>query len=290
MVALLGCPLAAGGATLTLATYNVENYGPAGRVTDAGFRPGYPKPEAEKQALRRVIRALGADILALQEMGTVPYLEELQRDLAAEGLSYPHAALVQADDADRHVALLSKLPLKAIVRHTDLPIAYGGTAARVKRGLLEVTVGTSAGDLTLFVVHLKSRLTEEPVDPEGASRRAAEATAVRDCVRRKFPDGSQARYVILGDCNDNGDSRTLQHLERRGQAVVACPLPAADAHGEIWTEFYREGGAYAELDHILVSPALRGAVRAGKATIYDGPGVAEASDHRPVVATFQFGR
>ena len=194
---------------------------------------------------------------------------------------------MQAEDTDRHVALLSRRPFKAVVRHADLAIAYAGTATRVKRGLLEVTVRDRRGDLTLFVVHLKSRLTEEPGDPGGASRRAAEATAVRDCVRGKFPDGSHARYVILGDCNDSGHSRTLQHLERRGQAVVACALPAADGRGEIWTEFYREGGADTELDHILVSPALRGAVRGRRATIYDGPGVTEASDHRPVVATLE---
>ena len=33
--------------TLTIATYNIENYGPADRVTKAGYRKDYPKPEAE---------------------------------------------------------------------------------------------------------------------------------------------------------------------------------------------------------------------------------------------------
>src|SRR5436190_20095185 len=85
--------------TLTVASYNIENYGPADRMTEAGFRKDYPKPEAEKQALRRVIRALNADVLALQEMGGQPYLDELRRDLKAEGLDYPHAALATAVDA-----------------------------------------------------------------------------------------------------------------------------------------------------------------------------------------------
>lgn len=47
--------------TLTLATYNVENYGPANRVTEAGYRQDYPKPEAEKRALRTGTRGLNAD-------------------------------------------------------------------------------------------------------------------------------------------------------------------------------------------------------------------------------------
>src|SRR3954462_10992853 len=59
--------------TLTVATYNIENYVPADRMTEAGYRKDYPKPESEKQALRTVIRALNADILVLQEMGASAY-------------------------------------------------------------------------------------------------------------------------------------------------------------------------------------------------------------------------
>ena len=52
--------------SLTIATYNLENYGPADRMTEAGFRKDYPKPEAQKRALRGVIRGLNADVLVLQ--------------------------------------------------------------------------------------------------------------------------------------------------------------------------------------------------------------------------------
>src|SRR3954469_10930577 len=91
--------LSAWAETLTVATYNIENYGPADRMTEAGYRKDYPKPETEKQALRTVIRALNADILVLQEMGGPAYLDELRRDLKTEGLDYPHFALALAADA-----------------------------------------------------------------------------------------------------------------------------------------------------------------------------------------------
>lgn len=59
---------------LTVATYNVQNYTLSDRrLPDGGFRPDYPKPEAEKMALRAVIRSLGADIIALQEVGGAPF-------------------------------------------------------------------------------------------------------------------------------------------------------------------------------------------------------------------------
>jgi endonuclease/exonuclease/phosphatase family metal-dependent hydrolase len=43
------------------------------------------------------------------------------------------------------------------------------------------------------------------------------------------------------------------------------------------------------VDHVLVSPGLVSAVAGGRAQIYDGPGVREASDHRPVVVRLELG-
>jgi len=267
---------------LTVATYNVENYGLANRRTADGYAPDYPKPESEKAALRRVIIALGPDVLALQEMGGPTYLRELQEDLRADGADYPAATELAAEDPARQVALLSKYPFRQVHGHRDLAFAYRGGTERVKRGLLEAVVATPQGDFTVFVVHLKSHLTERPDDPEGAQRRVAEAAAVRACVLAEFPEADSARFVILGDCNDGRRSAALRRLESRGARVIAERLPAVDSRGESWTEYYRGADLYSILDHILVSPALRPAVAGGHAWIYDGPGVDQASDHRPV--------
>jgi endonuclease/exonuclease/phosphatase family metal-dependent hydrolase len=271
--------------TLTLATYNIENYGAADRMTEAGFRKDYPKPETEKRALRTVLRGLGADVVVLQEMGDAAHLEELRRDLQTEGAVYPHAVLLEGADADRHVALLSKRPLKSITPHTDLTFTYFGKREKVKRGLLEVVLETDGGQLTLFAVHLKSRFTDRADDPLSALRRAGEAIAVRDRILQRFPAPAAGRFIVLGDCNDDKTSKALAHLQSRGKVTIADVLPAADSRGESWTHYYKKIEAYTHVDHVLVSPALRVAVVGGAARIYDGPGVDEASDHRPVVVT-----
>jgi endonuclease/exonuclease/phosphatase family metal-dependent hydrolase len=273
--------------TLTVATYNVENYGPADRMTEAGFRKDYPKPEAEKTALRSVIRALGADVLVMQEMGGQPYLDELRRDLKADGLDYPHQALAAAADADRHVAILAKRPLKGVTTHTDLTFTYFGAKETVKRGLLEATIATAAGDVTIFAVHLKSRFTDREDDPMSAVRRAAEATAVRDRVLKRFPAPAEGRFIVLGDCNDSRTSKAATFLQKRGKTGITVLLPAADSRGEAWTHAYRKEDSYSRVDHIFVSPGLRSTVQNGAARIYDGPGVREASDHRPVIVVFK---
>jgi endonuclease/exonuclease/phosphatase family metal-dependent hydrolase len=274
--------------TLTVATYNIENYGLADRMTAEGFRKDYPKPEAEKLALRRVIRALHADVLALQEVGGQAFLDELRRDLGTEGLDYPHAALATAVDADRHVALLSKRPLQAVRTHDALEFSYFGRKERVKRGLLEATVATSAGEVTLFVLHLKSRFTERADDPLASIRRAGEATAIRDAVLQRFPTPATARFIVLGDCNDGKTSRAVAHLAARGKTAVAVLLAAADTRGEVWSHYYRREDSYSRVDQIFVSPGLRPAVNGGAARIHDGEGVLDASDHRPLIVTLNF--
>ncbi|MDP3073417.1 MAG: endonuclease/exonuclease/phosphatase family protein [Opitutaceae bacterium] len=269
--------------TLVVATYNVENYGPANRMTEAGYRKDYPKPEAEKRALRTVLRALNADVLVLQEMGGQPHLDELRRDLRTEGLDYPYAALATASDADRHLAILAKRELRGVVTHTDLAFTYFAGKETVKRGLLEATVATTAGDVTIFALHLKSRHTERPDDPGSALRRAAEATAIRDRVLKRFPDPAAARFVILGDCNDSRTGKAVGFLQKRGKTEIAKLLPAADSRGETWTHAYRREDSYTRVDQVLVSPGLLAAVKGGAGRIHDGPGVREASDHRPIV-------
>jgi endonuclease/exonuclease/phosphatase family metal-dependent hydrolase len=267
---------------LTIATYNVENYLVTGRMVDGVYRPSYPKPEAEKTALRAVISGLSPDILALQEMGSQPFLAELQHDLKIDGADYPYAVVLEAADPDRHVAVLSKLPFKEVLRDTAVPINFHAGKGVVKRGVLEVTVATGAGDVTIFMVHLKSRLTEWPDDPAGATQRLLEAGAVRDLMLARFPDPAVAKFIVCGDWNDTRDSKPVKTLTKRGEAIVGEILNAADSRGETWTHHYLREDSYSRIDYFLVSPALKPLVADGVAHIFDGPGVEKASDHRPV--------
>lgn len=291
--------------TLTLATYNVQNYTLENRQLAAGggFRPDYPKPEAEKAALRAVIRKLDADVIAFQEMGGPPFLEELRRDLASEGVSYPYGEAMLAADEKRGLAVLSRVPLGAVTPHRDLvgaraPVdGAGGSGTStapvgVRRGLLEVEVpwpeGGGDGVVTLFVVHLKSRLTDDKSDPAADEQRSAEAVAVRERILQRVTkpetdDGgapNMGRYVVLGDFNDVPGSRALRAVQAKGKREIATWVDAADSRGHRWTHAYANRAVYSRFDHVLVSAALLSAVE--RARIEDAPETALASDHRPL--------
>lgn len=283
---LLGAVLAPA-ETWRIATYNVENYGPADRVVAAGYRRDYPKPEDAKTALRAVIRAVAADVLILQEMGGAAYLEELRRDLRLEGLDYAFGSVLEADDEDRHLAVLARRAPAAVLSHDDLTFRYLDGEGRLKRGLLELKLATTAGEITVWGVHLKSRYTDRPDDPSSAKRRGGEATAIRDLILAHHPDPRAARFVILGDFNDGRNSQAVRFMAKRGRTTIAEFLPAADTRGETWTYAYRKEDTYQRVDHVLISPGLRPLVTNGRAEICDVPETGRASDHRPVVVTLR---
>ena len=270
-----------------MATFNIENYVVADRMVEGVYRPAYPKPEAEKAAAYRVIRDIAPDILAVQEMGSQPYLDDLQHELRQVGQVFPYTALLEAEDPDRHVAVLSRLPFKEVRRYAHVPTTHAGRKDAVKRGVLEVIFATRQGDFSLFAIHLKSRHTEQPADPESALQRAAEADAVRDLVLARFPDPRQARFIVCGDWNDTRTSRPVRALLKRSDTELGEIVPATDSRGESWTHYYRKEDSYSRIDYLLVSPALKPFVADNRATIWDGPGAAEASDHRAVYLTLK---
>ncbi|MCC5025365.1 MAG: endonuclease/exonuclease/phosphatase family protein [Candidatus Synoicihabitans palmerolidicus] len=267
---------------MSIATDNMANYNLTDRKIEGAFMTRYPKPEKKKTALRRVIHDLDVDVLALQEIGGSTFLRELQRDLRTEGLNYPYAHVLEAADDMRRVAVLSRMPMGDVIEYKDLEFQYFEGRETVKRGMLEVRFPTAGGEVTVFVVHLKSRWTERRDDPTAKIRRGKEATAARDRVLERFPDPQTARFVIVGDLNDVPTERPFRAFEHRGPLAVSRAVRAADSREETWTHFYRRADEYSRVDYVLVSPGLFNAVQGGRAKIWDTVDVLNASDHRPV--------
>ncbi|MFM8360177.1 MAG: hypothetical protein ACKOET_16645, partial [Verrucomicrobiota bacterium] len=102
----LGLALALPGARtetrFTVATYNVENY----LVAAAGNREAKPEPARAKVVEH--LAAIRPDVLALQEIGDLPALRDLQSRLKNAGLDLPHAELVRGYDTNIFAAVLSR--------------------------------------------------------------------------------------------------------------------------------------------------------------------------------------
>jgi endonuclease/exonuclease/phosphatase family metal-dependent hydrolase len=281
IAAVVSCAVLGAAEEVRVATFNVMNYLCMNRRVDGRFAPGHPKPEAEKAAVRGVLREVSADVVCLQEVGPQPFLDELRQDLAAEGLTYEHSALLEAADPLRHVAVLSRLPFREVVRHADVSFAYLERTEKVKRGVLEVRFDGPSGVWSVFIVHLKSPLTEDAADPDSEKRRTGEARAVRDLVLKQAPDAG-ALFLIVGDLNAAPDSRALSALGEKGERRVTLAIAAADSRGERWTHRQLSSDSYDRFDYVLASPAMAPRIRDGRGLIHDGADALRGSDHRLV--------
>jgi len=274
----------AGADTVRLATYNLKNYLTTNRYLDGVYRLDYPKPESEKIALRTVIKAADADILAIQEIGDERFLKELQADLKREGIDYPHTALMEADDDTRRTAVLSKIPLAKVISHTGLEFTYFGERKFVRRGLLEVQFITEGKRWSLFNVHLLSRHTVRSSDPESREYRTKEALVIRNLIRKKL--GEVGHYFIVGDFNDHINSDALRRFREVSDRPLTIPIDAKDTAGMTWTYYWDWAQSYQRVDFILASVALLPKVKGSG--IIDHPKALQASDHRLVYVDVGF--
>lgn len=249
----------------------------------------FPKPECEKEAVRKVIALIKPDILVLQEMGSEPFLKELQDDLRREGINFEHTFLMKGADPIRHIAVLSKEPIIQGISYDGLNFSYlKNEKALVRRGLLELKFKTEGIEWSLFGVHLKSRRTEGNKDFESSKQRLGEAGVIRDKIEERYSDPKMGYYMIVGDFNDYAKSKTMKRFLNSGKRELFVMLPAVDSREEVWTHFRKGYGNYSQIDYILVSPTLLSKVKAKRAFIVDALFALRGSDHRMVYTDLDF--
>ena len=203
------------GETVRVASFNVENYLTMDRMVSGRWREQYPKPSKEKRILRSIINQSNPDILAIQEIGERFYLNELWKDLnSSNGVRFSYSAWLPGmiEGEERHLALLSKIPFTLIDEPKDLSFKYFEVRRSPSRGLLEVEFETKGVKWSLFNLHLKSKWTERPDDPEASIRREREARVIRDYIRAKYPAYNDPNYLVVGDFNDHKNSAPMRRF------------------------------------------------------------------------------
>lgn len=266
---------------IVFCSYNVENYTDAKPPSEASRYGLKAKPEKEIAALVGIVKEIGPDILGVCEMGSREKLADFQKRLAAAGIELPHAEFVDAQDEDRHLALLSRFPIVARDSRTDVGFELNGKHERVRRGILDVTVQVNDGyRLRCVGVHLKSKL---PV-PEGeAVIRRLESQKLRQHLDGIFAKEPDANVMCYGDFNDTKDQPMFHAVTGpRGSAGHMSDLWCKDRFGDRWTYYWKTADQYSRIDYLFVSRGLWPEVNRASASVYRSENWSDASDHRPV--------
>jgi endonuclease/exonuclease/phosphatase family metal-dependent hydrolase len=288
-------PALRGGADkFTVATYNLENY-----IDSSEKRPR--KSEASRVKIRESIRALNPDVLGLQEIGTTNVLLELRSSLKTDGLDYPYWEWVAGFDTNIHVAVLSKFTFTARRPHTNDGFLLNGRRFHLTRGIAELDVQVTPDySFTLFVAHLKSR---RPVpEADEADLREQEGLVLREKIDACLRRNSNANFVLVGDLNDVKDSRSTLAVIGKGKTALVDTRPAEKNGDHVqsansrfaprnisWTHFYGKEDTYSRLDYILLSRSMARAWDPSGTYVLALPNWGLASDHRPIVASFNTG-
>ena len=178
------------------------------------------------------------------------------------------------------------------------------------RDCLEIDLKFHGRPLTIYTVHLKSM---HPSRELTRPYRRAEALAIKAIIAERFGENARDRnWIICGDMNDYVEIDGLPVVDEHGKRVAsALDVLLQDGFSENvmrrrapedrWTTYHGPEDQYAQLDFMLLSPALAAAnpdmapevIRMGqpyRATRYKGerfPRVGwdrpKASDHAPVV-------
>ena len=176
-----------------IATYNVENFFDLSKNQQeySAYVPGswygWNKKMLDIKAanIARVIKDMGPDVIALQEMESEKALVVLQHHLRQIEADYPFYAIADSKPTAVKCAVLSKFP---IVDQKEIVVDMQSA-----RNILKVILNIDGNHLIVFVNHWKSKRGPE-------SKRLVYAHALKKEIDRLSPN---ADFILTGDFNSN---------------------------------------------------------------------------------------
>ncbi len=208
---------------LRVATFNL---GAAYNAAESKYEPSLGVPgSADYEIIRSVITRLDPDVVALQEVHTTDVNAGNLASLAS-ALGYGHlyfAPNTNAFDNSLRVAFLSRHPF---LSQTSIASPAGAKDMTRLIPAVKVDVPGTSRDPWLFAVHLKSGTA--------ASDLFQRAVETRRLTRHINASGlaNDSNFVILGDFNPSGSSRTFDTLPSTGLPAtftlgsdITLPIP-----------------------------------------------------------------
>jgi len=297
---------------MRIATWNVENlFAPGTSDAAPTTQTAY---EAKIESLATTIAGIAPDVIALQEVGPPPVLDDLA---VAIGGTWHHE-VAAPDGRGIRVAIMSRRTLHDVAQVTAFPAGLGpvqvddngATINALGRPALNATVRAGGHEVHLVDVHLKSKLLPFPggrfsTKDEGQRarfavyalhRRAAEAAGVRAYATSLLAtptDGAVPAVVVAGDMNDDPTAATTQILYGPPGSEIGTggfDHPDSGDAQRLWNlaDLIPEPDRYSRvfrgrrelIDHLLVSQPLVRAVTGVAAGPHPAPSVTEDPNSR----------
>lgn len=215
-----------------------------------------PVTELASRHTARVIKEVGADVLAVVEAESRPLLTMFSETVLETVGWTRYDEVFLLDGNDRRgidVGLAARNGHKITALHSHI-YDTDRTGAIFSRDCAEYHVAVPGGHhLVVLVNHFKSKGYGSDDDPIGAQRRFRQAAAVARIYKRLLRNGHR-HVAVVGDLNDDPSSEALEPLLGATTLRDISTHPAFDWAGRRGT--WKSGNEKNKIDYVLLSPAL----------------------------------
>ena len=258
--------------TIRIGTYNVQDL--FDEFDDPALFDGPPAKPEKLEALAEIILKFDCDILALQEVENIEFLERFN----SEYLNGKYSEVILEEGSDPRgidVAILSDLPILSRKSFSDRILKSDSEKVLFPRKVLAVNFISPDNEIWTFItVHLKAG-----PDFKSCESRISEARAIAEICRDEgyvnfFGKG---RVILAGDLNSEPSSEAVRILKGVPFSDPARDLPQRATH--------KSGKTF---DYILLSPDADYEYIVGSIEIFHYSLSKKASDHFPVTCEINF--
>jgi mRNA deadenylase 3'-5' endonuclease subunit Ccr4 len=263
---------ARGSPAFVVATYNVLANAYIRRDWYPRTPPRLLLPEERVPAVARRLRALGADLLCLQEVERSTFATYAAH-LALAGYNGRHAQ--RPDGRPDGCVIFLRGPMSAWRSHVVIDLDDDGAPRRTRRIAQMACVDVGGRRLGIVNAHLEWDAPDTPADLQIAPRQVARLLAAR------APVDDCAGWIVCGDFNATPESPAVHAIRSAGLTASHGDRPPPTCNAN------RHARA---IDYLFHDAALVASPRAMRPLAADAPlpGPDEPSDHLPVVAAFSW--
>jgi len=229
-------------------------------------------------AIQAVLEKHSADVIVLQEVEN----QNVTTDLANALGTYPYTTTSAGNDPRGiDIAVLSRYPIDKTVSHKReffYSVTDPNRTFTFARDCLEAHFTVNGRHLVLLGIHFKAK-----ADAESQLKRLAEAEHTRSIASQLLTSDPAMTVYVLGDFNDQPGSAPLMALEGSGATALSSAAAWAPLEQRYSVTYL---GNPELIDDQLGSSATKEWLETGVVSIDHSSAVDLASDHAPVVATY----
>jgi endonuclease/exonuclease/phosphatase family metal-dependent hydrolase len=267
---------------VTVLTWNLYNFFDTTEDTSNSSEDSQSQADYDTKlnAVVSKLSEINPDVMILVEVENEGILDDINDALGGE---YITREISEGNDPRGvDIAAMAKFPFSKVVTHAEEKFLLEGTNAPTytySRDCPEYHFQIGDQKVVFLGVHFKAK-----GPPDNPEKRLAEAQHTRAIADFLFSQDNTLAIGIMGDFNDLPGSPPVNAVLNPDPAYIDVTqfAPLEDQ----WSFNFQ--GAKELIDHMMVNPVLSEKLDQSSVAIPHDTVVSQASDHAPIVATFNF--